>query len=198
LVLRIVGSAARDFSGNISGYGMPVMGEYLYGPDIFIWGVVANGHQVDFSRRAANYLNLTIASEAGSCPYLLADVHGVWETYGKILHRANTQTRETSQTVAYPEYLNRFRLEERERELARISRASVEYLLSNGSTVQKVLPDPRLETDGRQYLELYWGESFVLEFEELRGFESDEVIETRLTLKGYYVRDTDIVRDNSE
>ena len=175
------------------------MREYLYGPDISITGLIANGQHVAFSNKSANFLNLTIGSGSGSCPYLLADLHGTWETYGKVLDKSNNQSLETSQTVSYSDFVSRFRLEERERELARIDEASLLYVLKDKSTVEVKAADPRLSARDHNYLDLSWGESFDLVFDAPQWLKAEDVIETRLTLTGYYQREANVaVRKASE
>ena len=189
-IFQQVGS--RGFGGNTMAHSTPRIRDYVYGTDIFVMGLVADGHRVDFSSKSANFLNLTIASEAGSCPYLLADRNGTWETYGKILHSANNQSSETSQTITYADFIVRFRLEEREREMASIDEASIVYLLKDGSTVETMASDARLSKRDHEYLYLAWGDLFDLEFDPPRGLRPVDVVETRLTLTGHYQRDANV------
>jgi hypothetical protein len=66
------------------------------------------------------------------------------------------------------------------------------YVLKDGSTVEVKAHDPRLSARDYNYLDLSWGESFDLVFEQPQGLNAEDVIETRLTLTGYYQRDANV------
>jgi hypothetical protein len=183
---------AHGYSGNTGDFVFPHLEEFAYGREYMIDGFMADNQQVSFSGKVANFLNLTVASESGSCPYLLANVNGSWETFGKVLHRSNSQKLEAEQTITYPGFVNLFRLEEREREFAHIDAASVEYVLKDGSMIEVRSTDPRLFVRDQRYLDLSWGDSFDLFFSEPKDIDLQDVTETRLMLTGYYERDGNI------
>src|SRR5262249_33381251 len=62
---------ASGYGGNIGGFGAPSFRNYAWGPEIVIGGLVINGTRLDLANRSANYLEMTMSAEAGSCPYLL-------------------------------------------------------------------------------------------------------------------------------
>ena len=70
----------------------------------------------------------------GSCPHLLSwdNRRRDWTQRGKVLHEANDASREQTQTIVLPGFVSRFRLEEREPEVATIDDAKIALRLKNG------------------------------------------------------------------
>jgi hypothetical protein len=190
LLLKEIG--VRGFKGNITDHKQPQLRDYVYGVQFSIGGIVANDQEVNFAGRSANFLNLTVASETGSCPYFLADIAGEWETYGKVLHESNSRARESDQTVVYAGFVRRIRFEEREREFARINQVSASYVLKDGAAVEVKPEDYRLIERDQSYLELSWGDSANIAFIIPQGLDPANIFETRITFTGYYVRDPDV------
>ena len=167
-----------SFTGNTSAHALPHMREYLYGPATVITGLVANGQRIIFANKSANYLNLTLAGKSGSCPYLLAERRGRWETFGKVLHRSSSKEREDSQTVVYLEYVDHFRLEEREREFAHIDLVSLVHTLKDGTFVEVKPSDPRLASRDEKYVDLSWGDQLDLLFEKPASLSVADIVKS--------------------
>jgi len=161
---------------------------YVFGPEILLGGVVANGKPLTLLRRhAANMIDLTVTPETGSCPYLLAwdEVERDWVNEGKILHEAPSADRAYAETRRYEGLETRFRIEEREPEIARLSGLRLRLALASGESLT-LLPKRPLLAGGR--LDLGWGEAAEIEFALPGTVQPSQVVESELTVEGYYQR----------
>jgi len=191
---------ANQFTGNVEAFKAPRPRSYLYGPDINVTGLVVSGRRLDFVRRAANFLELTVAQEIGSCPYLQSwnGRDQEWINHGKILHRAQGRAREYAETIVFSDFRPSFRLEEREAEVAFIDHAELSLTLTNGAIMSLPPDEPRLAHRDLDYLELMWGDRVTFRFSLPDGISSDDVESSRLTLSGYYERYADLLAGSSD
>jgi hypothetical protein len=181
---------ANGFKGNTAGFGAPDSKNYVFGTEFTVGGLVANDKQIVLSERPANFLDMAVAMLEGSCPYLLSwdGVGGDWIDHGKILHEAKGKKSEYSETVTLQGYRGRFRIEEREPEVALIDQAGMVVVLKNGETIA-LKPNNRHLTDrDGDYLQLLWGDAVEIEFSLPASVPAQDVAETRLTVTGYYQR----------
>ncbi len=183
----------RGYTGNTTAHAAPAFRNYLYGPDILPTGIIIDGKRVDFASRSANFVDITISSESGSCPYLLSHDEEGWLDHGKILHRARTKARETTHAVSFLGFVGRFRLEERERESAYIDKAELVAVLKDGSTVRLTPDDASLADADGDYLQIHWGEALDFSFAPAAAIALGDVVETRLLVTGYYDRYADLI-----
>ena len=144
----------NGFSGNGS-FGAPSFKTYVYGPEVAIGGISINGERVDLQNRSANYMEMTMSAEEGSCPYPLSQgAEGSdWIDHGKILHAAPSQDREYTDVRNFSGFRARFRIEEREPEAAFINRAELTVVLKDGRTIRS----PPLPATANPQLELATG-----------------------------------------
>jgi hypothetical protein len=179
----------NGYRGDTSAFGAPAAKNYLFGPDIQVTGILANGSRLDLARRAANFINVTSTSPAASCPYLLSwsDSEG-WVNHGKALHKGNSKAREYTETIAIDGFRSRFQLEEREPEVAFIDEAKLEIDLETGGTVTLNSDDARISARDGNYLHLYWGDTIEFSFTLPVDVNEEQVIRSRLVLTGYYER----------
>lgn len=86
----------NGFNVDRSRYGSPTFKDYTYGPELSVSGLSLNGKRIDWSRRQANFMDLVVSFEAGSCPYLLAwdSKNRDWINHGKVLHKAPSKDRD--------------------------------------------------------------------------------------------------------
>ena len=181
----------RRFTGNTKAYGAPTFRDYLYGPDIVTTGVIVDGRRIEFKQRSANFVDVTISTELGSCPYLLSYGPEGWIDHGKVLHRARTRSRASTQVISFAGIVSRFRLEEREPETAYFDQAELVLVLKDRSTI-RLKPEAKALSDTDQdYVALNWGEALDLTFALPPTSAADDVVETRLLLSGYYDRYSD-------
>jgi hypothetical protein len=180
----------NGFKVDRSKYGRPTFKDYAYGPEVAITGASLNGKRVDWSRRDANFTDLVVSFEAGSCPYLLAwdGKNRDWVNYGKVLHRAPSRDREYTQTVAVLGFTSRFRIEEREPEVAFIDHAELTLVLKDGRTIAVPAEQSELAARDQDYLKLLWGEAIEIAFALPSDITEADVAQSRLSVTGYYLR----------
>ena len=179
------------FRGNVRARGTPEFKNYVYGPEIALTGLLANGKRIELARPSANFIDLAVGREEGSCPYLLSwdRREEDWVDHGKVLHQAPTKESEYSELRVFPGFRSHFRLEEREPEVAFIKTVELHVVLKSGK-VLALAPQsfPPAEPAGQSYLQLYWGESADFSFSVPNDVSEDDVIEFRLSVTGYYER----------
>ncbi|MCP4383685.1 MAG: hypothetical protein GY798_20100 [Hyphomicrobiales bacterium] len=162
---------------------------YLYGPAYDITGVVANGQRIDFSQRSANFTQLSLLDEEGSCPFLLSErSDGQWIDHGKILHTARGSKNEYQEWLQFDGLRTKFRLEEREPEAAYIDEASLRLVLNDGTELT-LQPDrdELVSVDGNR-LTLLWGEGVEFSYALPGGIRPESVEKSELSVTGHYVR----------
>ena len=182
--------STNGLRGDPAAHGAPVLRDYAYGPELAVSGLQADGRRVDLLRQRANFTVLAVSSQVGSCPYLLsADAHGAdWIEHGKVLHRAEGSAREETETLVVPGFRPIFRLEEREAEAAFIDVAELEVRLKNGQVLVVPPAETRLAVRDRDYLRLLWGEAVEFTFALPADVSTDDVLDSRLSLTGFYER----------
>ena len=112
--------------------------------------------------------------------------HAKWIDHGKVLHKAKSVQDKYTETMTFPGLRYRFRVHEREPEIAFIDKAELVITLNNGNIFSIISKNPALgECDG-QYVKLYWGQSVEFEFTLPEGTDRKAVIESILNLTGYY------------
>jgi hypothetical protein len=89
------------FPESTRAHQVPAFKTYLYGPELELRGLVANGITIDLPKREANFMDLTVASGLGSCPYLLSRRGNKWVDHGKVLDKAPSKAREYTETRSF-------------------------------------------------------------------------------------------------
>ncbi|MCI0466432.1 MAG: hypothetical protein L0Y57_05425 [Beijerinckiaceae bacterium] len=182
---------AKAFPGNADAYRVPQIKDYAYGPELSIDGAVINQTRAYLgTRRSANFIDLTIMSESGSCPYLLSwdDKDHEWVEHGKVLHEAPAKDREYSEARTFEGLRTRFRIEEREPEIARINGAKLILKLNNGDQVELMPANGDLSRQNSASADLLWGERVDIDFILPGKIRKEQVVESRLEITGYYER----------
>ncbi len=163
---------------------------YVYGPEVLLKGLEVNGERLDLEGQSSNFVSLTTGDEGGSCPYLY-----VWSSElndyintGKMLDKAKGAGLEQSDQRHFEGFKSRFRIHEREPELAHIDQASLMIELKSGKR-QILKPDVEdLAALDQKRLKLGYGEYVDLRFALPAGIKEDEVTHSTITLTGYYER----------
>ncbi len=163
---------------------------YVYGPEVLLKGLEVNGERLDLEGQSSNFVSLTTGDEGGSCPYL-----HVWSSElndyintGKMLDKAKGAGLEQSDQRRFDGFKSRFRIHEREPELAHIDQASLMIELKSGKT-QILKPDVEdLATLDQKRLKLGYGEYVDLRFVLPAGIKKEQVAHSTITLTGYYER----------
>lgn len=187
-IYRSIG--ANQSTGNTTGHAVPSLKNYAYGSELIVTGITVDGQRIDFSQRSANFFNITISSLEGSCPYLLSwkSSRERWLEHGKALHRAQGSAQQETETWNLSGFVPRFRLEEREPEVAYIDFAGLAVALRDGSVIELVSNDRALSARDQDYVRLAWGDAIEFDFQLPDGITPSDVLESRLSLTGYYDR----------
>ncbi len=167
-------------------YGVPQRPTFLFGPQIEIENLVVSGSQVALAESQKEFVDISFSGGLGSCPYLLSwsQQERDWVEHGKVLDRARGHALEQAQTVSMSGLRTRFRLEEREAEVATLDRAELILTLKDGGEVAAAPKAGRSAPPFR----LFWGEGQDFEFSPPPGITADDVVSSRLALTGYYER----------
>jgi hypothetical protein len=196
--LRHVG--ANGFSGNAAAYRGPEPKDYTYGPVLTVTGAQVNGTRIDFVERPlANFIEMSLTGEAGSCPYLLsrAENDQEWIVHGKVLHKGQGSDNAYTETVTFPSLRTHFRIEEREPELAHLQRPTLLLELRDGTT-RTLSPAPGAASAGNDgEIILMWGEAADLSFAVPETLKGEDVRQTRLQVTGYYERYTNLLGEQA-
>jgi hypothetical protein len=181
----------NGYSGSKSQYGLEDLKDFVYGPEVDVEAVGLNGRRLFLKQQPrANFTRLVPSIEGLSCPYLLAwsDKDREWINHGKVLHEAPSSDREYTERRTFAGFVSRFRIEEREPELAFIDQVTLTVRLTNGVTFTLATEHPQLSARDADYLQLYWGESVSIDFSLPFGVYEADVDETQIAVSGYYRR----------
>jgi hypothetical protein len=172
----------RGFSGNLSANKVPSRRAYFFGPQLTVQGVIIQGNRIAFNQQSSNYSDVVVSREGLSCPFLMAwdEKLGRWIDHGKILDKAPSAEREYSEVKSFPGFQSKFRIEEREPEIAFVRSPELLVVLKDNRTI-------RLQRKG-DHVMLYWGDKAEISFQLPDDIPETSVIETRLILRGYYQR----------
>ena len=172
-------------------HAVPLLKTYLFGPELSIIGLTIDGRRIELEQRSANFSDLVITIEGLSCPYLLSwdAANRTWVEHGKVLDKAPSRAREYSELKSFTGFKSRFRIEEREPEIAFIRDVNLVAILNDH--VALTLKPKRVVTAAEregEYLSLYWGEAADFEFELPPDIAEDQVATSRFVVTGYYRR----------
>jgi hypothetical protein len=185
----------NGFTGSASAHGFPDLPDYNYGPELGVRAFMVNGARVDLERQAANFIDLSVSGEIGSCPYLMSwDANNrEWVDHGKVLHNAPNQAREYTEARTIEGFISRYRIEEREAEVAFIDQVALVVSLASGRAITIEPGNAALARRDGSYLRLAWGESAEIDFVLPADVPEDEVLASRLEVTGYYLRYSDLL-----
>ena len=168
---------------------------YVYGPEVLLKGLEINGERLDLEGQSSNFVSLTTGDEGGSCPYLQ-----VWSSElndyintGKMLDKAKGARLEQSDQRRFEGFKAKFRIHEREPELAHIDQASLMIELKSGEK-RSLKPDVAdLAARDQKRLKLGYGEFAELRFTLPADIKEEQVAHSTITLTGYYERYSELL-----
>lgn len=163
-------------------------------------GAAVNSKRIDFAARpVANFLELTASQEGASCPYLLSwdDGDHEWVEHGKILDKGQGRTNAYTETVTFPDLRTRFRIEEREPELAHLQSAKLVVEFGDGST-QTFSPAQPAAGSADGEISLMWGEATDISFAVPKTVNATDVRQSRLQVSGYYERYSSLLAEQQQ
>jgi hypothetical protein len=185
------------FAGNVSAYQAPNPKDYTYGPTLTVTGASVNSRRIDFAARpVTNFLELAATQEGASCPYLLSwdDGDHEWISHGKIFQQGQGKANAYTETVTFPGLRTRFRIEEREPELAHVRSAKLVVELRDGST-QTFSPMGSAGVGGNGEFSLMWREASDIAFAIPNTVNAEDVRQSRLQVTGYYERYSNLLAE---
>ena len=163
---------------------LPKFDDYIYGPELAVTALMVNSKRLNLKWPAvASTVEVTNTAEVGSCPYLLSldpDVDE-WVLHGKILHEASSASKAGVESRAFEGLRTRFRLEEREPEIAHIENVSLLLKLDDAS-VLRLSPNRPVQDE-----ELPLGRALEIDFEAPDDVRL-RVVQSTLEIRGYYER----------
>jgi hypothetical protein len=179
---------------------IPARRQYLFGPEISLGGLVADGKE--FSLQKGNSTNdpdpgidpagagvlsfyVSIGSTGESCPilFLRSEDSQSWITLGKVLHMANGADREMTQVIRLPYPQMHFRLTEEEPEISYIKDAILKLTLKD---------DRHVEVRSRQaYTRIIPAYTSIdVDFDLPPDVSASDIVASEIALTGYYQRYT--------
>jgi hypothetical protein len=180
--------AVRKVSESFGPPTVPVPQVYVYGPQTNLRGLLVNGQRIEFDAAARNFVRLTSGEEIGSCPILYAwdDGLAAWVRYGKVIHQANTKTKQTTQIISFPGFTSRFRLSEEEPEFSYIDQAKLSVQLVNGTKIDLHADNSSLTQVDGNYLEIRPYKSIEFGYRLPSNVNREDVTGSTLAITGYY------------
>ena len=184
-------AGTNGFRGARSSHSVPTFRIYAYGPEINVTGFMVNGTGVDLNQRpSANFGDLAVTRETGSCPFLMSwdAERQEWIDHGKVLDKAPRPDLQYSEVKVFQGFQSRFRIEEREPEIASIDEAELTIVLRNGERRRLRADHAKLAALDGAHLRLYFGEAIEIKYRLPDDVAPEDVSESELRLTGYYER----------
>ncbi len=190
----VVSDAFREQFQHESAARRPAGAPYAWGRELRVAGLLVNGQPLSLQGGQANFMAITTSSGQGSCPYLhVWDQKRGWRNDGKVIDKAVGAARQMSEIRRFPGLATRFRLAEVEAEHARIDQVSLTLRLKSGKVLVLESAESVMRyVDGR-YVELAMGDAVEFRFRLPAGLPRKQVVESMLSVNGYYDRYTDIL-----
>lgn len=160
---------------------------YAFGPEYAVAGITINGQSVVFEQKSANFMQLSLLNEEGSCPFLQSFRHdGVWIEHGKVLHYGLGIENKYTEAIKFKGLRTKFRIDEREPETAFIDQVILQVELHDGR-IHHIMPSvTQLADIDESYLSLRWGNIVEIDFVVPAVVRVDMVKESALRVTGYY------------
>jgi hypothetical protein len=194
---KLYGKTVRKVRESFKPPTAPKASSYLYGPEIALSGLIANGQKFSLGSSAkvgpsrTNNLNLQIQIDDNtSCPilYVWSETERLWINLGKVIEKANGPDKLMTQSISLASLSTRFRLEEAEPEVSYIEKIQLVLALRDGRRVE-VPPSSRFDGVIPGY------SSQDISFELPAGVVADAVIKSEIQITGYYRRYSSILSE---
>ena len=108
--------------------------------------------------------------------------------HGKVLHKAPAKDKSYTEARDFEGLRTRFRIEEREPEIAHIDAAALILTFDGGGTLRLAPAMNDAQASLRLEADLAWGEQLDLNFRLPEGSSPDRVVKSQLEITGYYER----------
>lgn len=169
---------------------LPKVTPYMWGPEITLKGLNADGKRIILEETSANFLELTAGEGYGSCPFLYSydDTAKTWVSHGKVIDNADDASKEMTQDIAITAFSTRFRLAEEELEMSEINRVVLNVTRKDGEALQLMPDDIRLKEKDDRYVRILAGRAINIAFSLPVGMTPADVATSKLSVTGYYRR----------
>jgi hypothetical protein len=169
---------------------LPRVTPYLWGPELTLKGLMADGKRIVLDDTSANFLELTAGEGYGSCPFLYSydEAKATWVSHGKVIDNADDASKEMTQEVEISAFATRFRLAEEELEMSQINRVVLSVTNKDGETLQLMPDDLRLKDKDDRYVRIMGGRAITVSFKLPAGMKAADVATSKLAVTGYYRR----------
>ncbi|MEM8813084.1 MAG: hypothetical protein AAGF59_10740, partial [Pseudomonadota bacterium] len=160
----------------------------VYGPTQLPKGLVIAGKGYAFDGRSHNALVVASYSEEGCCPYLSfwCDRAEEWVSLGKVITQYRRADLEGEETRTLDGLQTRFKLIEREYERSHIRALSLTVELHDGTEIDLCGRAHPVDDDLEWPVILEIGQALEFAFDLPDGIDPENVVRTRLTIRGYY------------
>lgn len=169
---------------------LPKVTPYMWGPEITLKGLNADGKRIMLDETSANFLELTAGEGYGSCPFLYSydEAAKTWVSHGKVIDNADDPTKELTQDIDITAFATRFRLAEEELEMSEINRVVLNVTRKDGEALQLMPDDIRLKDKDDRYVRILAGRAINISFSLPVGVQPSDVASSKLSVTGYYRR----------
>ncbi|MDO9384436.1 MAG: hypothetical protein Q7T86_16410 [Hyphomicrobiaceae bacterium] len=169
---------------------LPKVTPYMWGPEITLKGLNADGKRIILEETSANFLELTAGEGYGSCPFLYSydDAAKTWVSHGKVIDNADDPAKEMTQDIAITAFATRFRLAEEELEMSEINRVVLNVTRKDGEALQLIPDDIRLKDKDDRYVRILAGRAINIAFSLPAGVAPADIATSKLSVTGYYRR----------
>jgi len=168
----------------------PDAADFVWGPAIDLRGVTLNGQRVDFDHGAPNSFTISFGGEYGSCPYLYVfDANAnAWVRHGKIIDKANSATKETTQVIEFAGLADRFSIREEELEVSYIRSVRLDVQLRGGRNIELAPREQEGSAPAASFAVIRSGEAHDYTFALPDAVAAADVVHSALVVRGYYQR----------
>jgi hypothetical protein len=168
----------------------PASNEYAFGPAWTLKGIEISGERIALETAIPNFVEMTAANEAGSCPilYVWGDDDGDWIRFGKVIHKAQGRDQMLSETIEFSGLAYRFRIVEEELERAVIDAIHLQVHLADGRTLKLIPTQPQLRSVDGSVVELFAMDDISIAFALPDDLLPSQVVRSAVTITGYYDR----------
>lgn len=169
---------------------LPKVTPYMWGPELTLKGINADGKRIMLDETSANFLELTAGDGYGSCPFLYSydEAKTTWVSHGKVIDNADAASKELTQDMPVSVFSTRFRLAEEEPEVSEINRVVLKVTRKDGQTLTLDPDDVRLKDKDDRYVRILAGRAINIAFSLPPGLKRDDVASSSLSVTGYYRR----------
>lgn len=169
---------------------LPKVTPYMWGPEITLKGLNADGKRIILEETSANFLELTAGEGYGSCPFLYSydDAAKTWVSHGKVIDNADDPSKELTQDIDITAFATRFRLAEEELEMSEINRVALTVMRRDGESLQLLPDDIRLKNKDDRYVRILAGRAINIAFSLPAGVMPADIATSKLSITGYYRR----------